>query len=218
MAKFKFHHSYDAFPFDGDLILNINSKGTKAVWTDDITGAKIITEGHDLKGGGSDLLSSGKIESVTIIDAEGEKYLSVTGLKANARTVTDIVDSYGAEAGILYLARKADRVIGSNEDDFLVGGRHDDVMTGKAGSDYFVFSAEMQNAKSGKHVEFDTITDFDTTGADRDYLALPEEFDFRGVHKGEDTLLTFSDGSKLLLEHVTKAEFQTYLTELASML
>jgi Ca2+-binding RTX toxin-like protein len=63
-----------------------------------------------------------------------------------------------------------DRLSGGDGDDVLNGGRGADVMTGGAGFDKFIVGSPHEG---GYHVPpVDTITDFTTTGADRDMIGL----------------------------------------------
>jgi hypothetical protein len=216
MAKFKYSQNIeDALDdLEGDLMLHVKPDGRKAVWVDDVSGARIVYEGRNLAASTTDpdMLGGGRITSIEMIDPNGKPVASITEFQIKA---TDLMAAYesGGSAGIaLYLAQGDDRVIVSKEGDLLIAGAGDDEMTGKAGSDLFEFQALVLDGRNARPVEAerDVITDFDTRGADADELGLHQDFTYRGCHHGDDTLLTFEDGSTLLLEGVKKAAFEHY--------
>jgi len=105
----------------------------------------------------------------------------------------------GAFANVLDGGSGADILIGSENADQMIGGTGNDEMTGNGGADSFVF-----DMNSGH----DTITDFEL-GVDT--------FDLEGGQtisslsaSGPDTLVTFGDGSTVLLQNLVVAD-QTQL-------
>ncbi|WP_300074641.1 calcium-binding protein [uncultured Ruegeria sp.] len=87
-----------------------------------------------------------------------------------------------------------DELDGGSGDDVLTGGSGNDTLTGGSGSDTFVFKED-----SGE----DTITDFNV---DEDVIAISGlndlNYDLDLEQKGDDTVLTLDDGSKVILEDV----------------
>lgn len=211
MAKFKYHQIIEvAFgPFADDLSLDINKKKTEAVWSSE-TGAEVRFEGIGLKGNSDDVLTAGKITSVTVFDAEHHKALTITDLDIKATKFMDVLFDQGTDPLLFFLTKGNDRVIGNGGDDTIFGGAGNDILTGKGGSDLFYFQKYNPGveAKTGK--ETDVITDLDITGDDADQLVIQQDFVSAKTNKGQDTLLTFDDGSTLLLEGVKRSEFKEY--------
>lgn len=220
MAKFRFYQDYEtAFgQFTGAMSLHINNKKTEAVWTSD-RGAEITFGGTGFKGNSDDILTAGQITSIKILDDEHDRALTVTDLDVKATKVMDKLEK-GPEDLLFFLTRGDDRVIGNWRADVIFGGAGNDVLTGKGGNDIFYFRTyEESTAEAKTRKETDVITDFDTTGVDADFLYMDktEEFTYTRANKGHDTLLTFEDGSSLLLEGVKRSEFREYLETSAVM-
>ena len=84
-----------------------------------------------------------------------------------------------------------DTLNGGDGDDILIGGAGNDSLTGGAGADVFMF---------GPGAGADTVVDFQV-GIDRlDVSAFGG--DFSAIQSGVSTLLTFSDGSTVILLNV----------------
>ena len=213
MAKFKYSQNIESFIFDGDDVsLSINGKGTTAVWVDESSDVTITLKGKGFAAeeGNENLLGSGKIDSAVIKDGDNDLIVSATNLNAKAAGLTNAFELGGAQAIAFYLAKGDDKVTGSGQGDYIVGGSGDDVLTGKGGSDTFYFHAQQSSPElKVMAAEYDVITDFDVKGNNADRLAFDQDFDVKA--QGQDTLLKFDDGSSLLLEGVKKAQFQDYL-------
>lgn len=215
MAKFKYSQILEG-TFEGSLDLKVKKQGTVAVWTDDTSGAQIKLEGKnfEVSSEDEDYLSAGKINTVEITNGDKKDVLEITGLNLKATKVMDAFNE-GGQLGVLYYITKGDdEIIGSKKADQLIGGAGNDTMTGGKGSDYFDFHTAVVWEPRGKATaEADVIKDFDTTGDDHDTLnmSLNMEWSYKKIHQNQDTLVTWDDGSTLLLEGVTKAEFKTYI-------
>ncbi|MGV3551809.1 hypothetical protein [Rhizobium sp.] len=214
MAKIKYARDLEGnFYFDGgDLALKVNQKGTKAVWVDESSNVTITLKGSKLAAFDENpgYLGAGKFTSATIVDGEDRLVFSVSDVKLKAKGLSDAYDDNGSAGVAYFLAQGDDRVIGSNKSQIILGGAGDDVLTGKGGSDYFIFQGQgLGPNKVGP--EYDVITDFTLKGEDRDTLQLNMAYTLQKKHDNTDTLLKFEDGSTLLLEGVKKAQFQDYL-------
>jgi Ca2+-binding RTX toxin-like protein len=99
-----------------------------------------------------------------------------------------------------------DAINGGKGSDYIYGEAGNDKLTGGKGSDYFVFEATVEGGNGD-----DVITDFDVKGEQIDFLWVYSSYDYTGTNKGRDTLLSFEDGSSILLEDVKKADFQAYI-------
>ena len=215
MANFKYFYNYSAgfSQFEVMALVNINTKKTEALWTND-DGAIITFEGTGLKGSlEDDALTAGQVTSITVMHPEVGKLVTITDLDIKATKIMDKLEE-GPEAMLFFLSKGDDRVIGYGDEDLVFGGAGDDVMTGKGGADIFYFrhiEEGADRAKAGK--EKDVITDFDTTGenADQIYAEAEELTNYKKANDGKDTLITFDDGSTLLLEDVKRSKFKEYL-------
>ena len=94
-----------------------------------------------------------------------------------------------------------DRLFGGAGNDFLYGHRGDDIMTGGKGADTFVFATGYDN---------DTVTDFDLTGSDHDFIRL-DYYLYKGMTYSEvdgNVTLTLASGDSLTLTGVTQAQIE----------
>lgn len=213
MAKIKYALNLDGdFNFDSDSFdLHVNGKGTNAVWLDEESGVSITLMGKNLSESeeNPDMLGGGKFTSVTVEDAEDRLVFSVTDVKFKAADISGAYEANGSPGIAFFLTSGDDRVVGSNKAQIILGGAGDDVMTGKGGSDHFIFQGEgVAQRKAG--AESDVITDFDVKGDDRDTLQINYDFTLHAKDHGHDTLLRFENGSTLLLEDVTMKQFEHY--------
>lgn len=225
MAKFQFTDLFfGGSAFMGELELKVDSDRERAVYTDQMTGAKIIAYGDNLKeaAGTEGHFSAGVIDKLVFKTGEGEVLVTVTegDFKAkslNAGFTTDGVGGIfqglfggddlirgGANNEPLYGQKGDDRIYGGLGADTIYGGRGDDVLTGGKDSDTFDLQSDLG-------VFHDRITDLDITGNDRDYLMLAYDIEKTGkTNGGKDTLITFENGATLELDGVTRADFIDY--------
>ena len=222
MAKFKYNQNIDGdIGFDGALDLQVKTNGKVAIWTDDVTGAeiKVVGEDFEVSGENEDYLGAGKIHSVVVTDDNDKTVVTVSDLNIKATKVMAAFEEMGV-SGLLYaITLGDDKVIGSNKGDYLLGGAGDDVMTGGKGSDYFEFHAQTLMETLKVKPEHDVITDFDWKGQDADDLQYVGEYKLKSINDGDDTRITWlDDGSTLVLEGVTKAQFQHWVDAQDSLL
>jgi Ca2+-binding RTX toxin-like protein len=94
-----------------------------------------------------------------------------------------------------------DTLLGRGGSDWLYGHRGNDTLTGGIGADTFVFLAGYDH---------DTITDFDLTGSDHDFIRMDYYLydDIVYTEADGDVTLTLSTGDALTLLNVTAAEIQ----------
>lgn len=218
MAKLKYlqNISEQSEDFTGDFDLTVKQNGKQATWVVDGSGAQVVLEGTGLAASEEqpDWIGAGKITGVTLINGDEKQVVDISGLNIKATKLTAVYESEGV-AGLLNLVTSGDdTVVGTKKADYLISGAGDDELTGKGGSDTFSFHALVFEEAGKKSSEADVITDFDVKGDDRDYLELDQDYSVKGVHKQHDTLLTFDDGSTLLLEGVTKKQFTAYMDSL----
>ena len=221
MAKIQFGTNVTT-GFTGEQELSFNGQHTKAVITFD-GGGKIIFFGDGLKGTAEGQLKAGTVDKVVFTNGAGDNFLVAEGnykalalgeayaqeeglglLKAMSAHDDHIIGSKFSDS-LLGGGRGDDKIDGRGGADIVYGGRGDDVLTGGIGQDHFAFVAT-----DGKG--HDVITDFDLIGSETDVLELSdlEIISTKGAHGGDDTMLTLNDGSTILLQDVTKAEFTAF--------
>ena len=203
------------------LDLVVNGKHEKAVYSLE-DGGKMIVYGEHLKMQGGELVD-GSIDKVVFKNDEGDSAIFATQLKLRAEKFGEAAADGGGQLAFLSLFGGNDVYHGTDDDDFslnggrgddeifghkgtdgLVGGRGDDELTGGKGSDVFAFYI-------AEGVDHDVIRDLHTTGPEIDELEIEESIEsVKSVHGGDDTLLKLADGSTILIEDVTKAEFNDY--------
>jgi Ca2+-binding RTX toxin-like protein len=219
MAKIKWNDS-NAQGFGGELLLSINAQHTKAVFTDDMFGGKIIFYGEDLKAKAG-TLDSGSVDKVVFKDGEGNEIVVATGGNYKASAFGNAIEQGQALGAYNALFGGNDTVTGSGGNDSLIGlrgddeifggkgmdsiqgGRGDDELTGGAGADTFYFEND--------RVQHDIIHDFVLAGEATDDLEINGEvINIKAIHDGDDTKLFLDNGSTIILEDVRKADFMDY--------
>lgn len=215
MAKLKYilNLSLASDDFTGGFTLSVADSGKTANWISDETDAELRFTGKNLSAGDDDVFDGGTINGMRLVNPENQTILDITGLHVNAVTLGAAFEDNGIYYALAVATNGDDTVTGSKKDDYLNSGAGDDVLTGKGGSDTFVFQSMVgfrSNAKvSPQH---DVITDFQAKGQDADLLIAQQEYlGFKPIHDGEDVRLKFEGGSTLVLEDVTKSEFQYWL-------
>lgn len=105
-----------------------------------------------------------------------------------------IVGSYDRDR--LFGEAGDDNIKGGKGKDYLIGGEGGDILKGGGGSDIFVFSVT-----DG----LDTISDFDTSGRNKDLLYIRGEegsSDLKMSQRGADVIIEFSPDNKIVLQNV----------------
>ena len=224
MAKITFAETlFGGFTYQGTPQLAINNAHTRAVYTDDVTGDKIIITGDHLKAqaGNDDLFAAGTVESVKFQRADGNVMLTVSDGHFNAEKLSAALDGdgvYGLYTATLggkdkiYGSTNNDNLMGLNGDDQIFGGKGndtirgglgDDEMAGGNGSDRFIFYSEDKG--------HDIIKDFDVEGPVFDTLELQVGVEsIKKAGGGADTMIHLDNGATILLDGVEKADFIDY--------
>lgn len=227
MAKVVFESNNISDVFDGDISVAINPNRKKATYTDDTTDGSLVFVGSNLhkQSGDIPLLSAGTVEKLVINDNTGLLAGTVTELNVKAKALSDAFVEGGLMGMISLMLAGKDTIIGSDDGDVLfgfgkadvikggkgedqiTGGRGDDILVGGKDSDMFFFVIP----DDGKGD--DIIKDFDVEGEVKDFLGIQgdEITGMARANQNHDTLLTLGNGSTILLEGVTKAEFKVYL-------
>ena len=217
MAKFiyKLNVTEYSSEFEGDFDLTVKKNGKEATWVngDEEIGSKIVVEGDKLvRAEEGDHFESGKITGLTVFNSDEKILVDVSNLNLKAAKLSAVFLEDGLYAALNLITEGDDTVVGTKKADLLYSGAGDDTLTGKGGSDTFIFQAFVEEEVAKKSGELDTITDFDVKGDDKDYLQVDAAFDsIQKINKNHDVQINFDDGSALILEGVTKKQFQTYL-------
>lgn len=228
MAKFVFGETlFGGNIYQGNQDLKINSSHTKAVYTDDQSGDKIIVTGENLKATGSndDLFSSGTVETVKFQRSDGEVMVTVSQGHFDAEKLFKTLDQdgvgsvfeamfggkdqiYGSSHNDLLKGMNGDDLIsGGKGDDTIRGGRGDDEISGGGGADTFVFYTEDKG--------HDVIKGFDIEGPVVDHLELePGIGSITKSGGGADTMIHLDNGATILLQGIEKADFVDYWNSL----
>ena len=224
MAKITFGETlFGGFIYQGNPELTINNAHTRAVYTDDVTGDKIIITGDHLKAqaGNDDLFAAGTIQKVKFQRDDGEVMLTVSEGHFNAEKLSNALDKdgiYGLYTAALggkdkiYGSTNNDGLIGSTGDDQIFGGKGndtikgglgDDEISGGEGADTFVFYTEDKG--------HDVIKGFDIEGPVVDHLELePGISSITKSGGGADTMIHLDNGATILLQGIEKADFVDY--------
>ena len=224
MAKITFSETYfGGFIYQGNLDLTINKSHTRAVYTDDQSGDKVIITGDHLKAqaGNHDLFASGTVDTVKFQRSDGEVMVSASKGHFDAEKLTEALDQDGVFSIYDSMFGGKDQIYGSDDNnpidgqngddlifggkgnDTIHGGRGDDEMSGGSGSDTFVFYV----ADKGH----DVIRDFDIDGPVFDYLQLSANVEsIKKAGGGEDTMIHMDNGATILLDGIERADFMDY--------
>jgi Ca2+-binding RTX toxin-like protein len=188
-------------------VLTSSSGSTVTFATDGGDGDQVIIEGTNLATDGK-TMTGGTIAKVTFEDAAGNPYAVVDDLHLKATKLEE--DQFGnLDANSMdYVLLAGDDVIhgtvgrdfpnGRDGDDRIFGSRGKDAFWGEAGNDTITGGAGHDRFYIGPHpgpsYGHDVITDFHTSGPDKDYL-MAENDSFTITKSGKhDTLINYDDG------------------------
>jgi Ca2+-binding RTX toxin-like protein len=217
--------------FNGTAELKISGNRQRATYADGLTEGKLVFLGSNfVRDGETPYLSGGKIHTLRITDENDDFAFKLTGADINAKNLPHSYTTGDLTGLLTVMLSGKDRMIGSDDgdylsgygktdwingktgDDFITGGRGNDILTGGPGTDTFHF-VPTEDGKS-----HDRIIDFDIEGPIVDHLFI-EPIDplsikaVDAIHKGHDTLLTLSGGSTILLDNIRKADLMDYFAE-----
>lgn len=225
MAKVAFMNNNINDIFNGEAELRISRDGTKATYTDGLTQGKLVFVGSGFdRDGSTEFMSGGKIKQVLITDENNEFAFKLTGADVKARDLPHDYTSGDLVGLLTTMLHGKDKILGSDDgdflagyggkdrikgligDDFITGGRGDDTLTGGPGTDTFHF---VPNEDGRSH---DVITDFDIVGDTVDHLFIEgsEITSIREVNHHRDTLVHLGGQSTVLLQNIREADLYEY--------
>ncbi|RYG95961.1 MAG: hypothetical protein EON57_15820 [Alphaproteobacteria bacterium] len=186
---------------------------------EDKDGTAMVFSGNNFQRTDS-VVTGGTIKRADIYNADGDKLYSFETFTASAQEVYkafsfdkdpmriihgmmegDDTVSGTKRADNLWGFGGDDVLLGRGGSDWLYGHRGNDTLTGGVGADTFVFLAGYDH---------DTITDFDLTGSDHDFIRMDYYLYSDIVYTEADgnVTLTLSTGDALTLLNITTAEIQ----------
>lgn len=100
-----------------------------------------------------------------------------------------------------------DKIQGGTGADRLIGGIGADHLDGDTGNDIFIGGAGADTFYGGGPSGDDIVRDFDTQGADHDWIKNETMFQVTWSQSGKDTLVKFGSGDTMLLLDVRASQF-----------
>jgi Ca2+-binding RTX toxin-like protein len=202
--------------FDGKTLKLTELTGTSFT-LEDKDGTSMVFSGSNFERTDS-VITGGTIKGAEFFNADGDRLYTFESLSADAETVYKAFSFdkdplrilHGLMSGndSVFGTKRADSLWGFGGDDilsgkggndWLYGHRGDDTLSGGTGADTFVFAQGYDN---------DTVTDFDLTGSDHDFIRIDYYLyrDLVYTEAGGSVTLTMSTGDSLTLLNVTQAE------------
>lgn len=180
-------------------------------------------------------ITGGRLDRLIFRDPQGNALATATELRGfDAYFVYNtIVTTSGAELHVPLFA-KGDTILGSGGNDRMDGFAGNDLLKGRAGNDHLVGGAgadRMFGGAGNDEIDGDTgndifiggagsdtffgagpsdhdiIRDFDTQGADHDWIQNETIFPVTWAKAGKDILITFGTGDTMLLLDVKASQF-----------
>lgn len=210
---------YDNFAqFDGDT-LKLKDMTSGSFRLEDKDGTAMVFSGNNFQRTDS-VVTGGTIKRAEFFNSDGERLYTFENVTADAQQIykTFSLDKdpmriiHGMMEGndTVSGTKRADNLWGFGGDDTLVGRggtdwlyghRGNDTLTGGIGADTFVFLAGYDH---------DTVTDFDLTGSDHDFIRMDYYLYSDAVYTEADgnVTITLSTGDALTLLNVTTSEIE----------
>lgn len=202
--------------FDGKT-LKMTELAGDTFTLEDKDGTSMVFKGNNFERTDS-VVTGGTIKSAQFFNADGDRLYTFEGVTADAETVYKaftldqdplrIIHGLMEGNDTVSGTKKGDSLWGFGGDDtlngkggmdWLYGHRGNDTLTGGTGADTFVFLTGYDN---------DTVTDFDLTGTDHDFIRM-DFYLFQDIVYTEvagNVTLTLPSGDSLTLLNVTQAE------------
>lgn len=204
--------------FDGNT-LKLRSMSGDTFTLKDRDGTSMVFSGNNFDRT-ERVVTEGTIKGATFYNGDGEKIYSFENLTADAEVIYKAFtldkdpmriiqgllegsDTVGGtkRADTLWGYAGDDTLFGKAGADLLSGGTGNDTLAGGTGADTFVFAAGSDH---------DTVTDFDRTGSDHDFIRM-DYFLFDDIVYSEaagDVTLTLSTGDSLTLIGIAQAQIE----------
>lgn len=211
--------NFDNFSqFDGRT-LKLTALDGDSFTLKDKDGTSMVFEGKNFERTQS-VVTGGTIESAEFFNSDGKRIYTFENLSVDAevvykaftldkdpfRILHGLMDGDDTVSGTkkndsLWGFAGNDRLYGKAGNDWLYGHRGDDVLTGGKGRDTFVFLVGYDH---------DTVTDFDRTGTDHDFIRM-DYYLFDDIVYSEangSVTLTLPTGDALTLNNITQAQIE----------
>lgn len=204
--------------FDGKTLKITKFNDESFTWKDK-DGTSMVFEGENFEKT-QGVITDGTIQSAEVFNNKGQRIYTFDNLDVDAADIFKTFSFKSDPIRILHGLMDGDDTVtgsakkdsmwgfGGNDtlngrggNDWLYGHRGDDILTGGAGADTFAFLTGYNN---------DTVTDFDLTGADHDFIYIDyylyKKMTF--TQDGADLILELASGDTLTLENVTQAQIE----------
>lgn len=202
--------------FDGKTLKMTDLAGDTFT-LEDKDGTSMVFKGNNFESTDT-VVTGGTIKSARFFNADGEKLYTFENVTADAETVYKafsldkdpfrilhgLMDGDDTVSGTkkgdsLWGFGGNDTLAGKSGEDSLYGHRGNDTLTGGTGADTFVFLTGYDN---------DTVTDFDLTGSDHDFIRMDYYLfdDIVYTENAGSVTLTMASGDSLTLLNVTQAQ------------
>jgi Ca2+-binding RTX toxin-like protein len=210
---------YDNFAqFDGDT-LKLKDMTSGSFRLEDKDGTAMVFSGNNFQRTDS-VVTGGTIKRAEFFNSDGERLYTFENVTADAqqiyktfsldkdpmRIIHGMMEGNDTVSGTkradnLWGFGGDDTLIGRGGTDWLYGHRGNDTLTGGIGADTFVFLAGYDH---------DTVTDFDLTGSDHDFIRMDYYLYSDAVYTEADgnVTITLSTGDALTLLNVTTSEIE----------
>lgn len=196
------------FPFSefGQPTL-ISSNGKSATYSD-TNGDRLVMRGTNLTVEGG-VLVDGMITSMTMYNSQGVKYDALTEFRFDAENLPEVDGLFAYDTHVLIMSGN-DTVLGTKKSDGLGGWEGRDIIRGFGGVDYLHGGAGNDRITGGPGADefninigggHDTITDFQSPGADRSKhdTIYHSAGSFAVKQRGDDTVIEFDNGTSVTL-------------------
>lgn len=211
--------NFDNFSqFDGKTLRLTKLDGDEFTMKDR-DGTSMVFEGRNFDRTAS-VVTGGTITSAEFFNSDGKRIYTIEGLSVSAQSVykaftldkdpmrilhglmdgNDRVTGTAKDDSIWGFGGN-DKLFGKAGDDWLYGHRGDDILTGGKGSDTFVFLVGYDH---------DTVTDFDRTGTDHDFIRMDYYLfdDIVYSQSNGNVTLTLPTGDSLTLLNIAQSKIE----------
>ncbi len=204
--------------FDGDT-LTLKALDGDSFTMKDKDGTSMVFEGDNFERTQS-VVTGGTITSAEFLNSDGKRLYTFENLSVEAELVYKAFTFDNDPYRILHgLMDGNDTIVGTTRRDSIWGFAGDDTLKGRDGKDWLYGHRGDDTLIGGKGrdtfvflvgYDHDTVTDFDRTGSDHDFIRMDYYLYDDIVYSETDgnVTLTLSTGDSLTLRNVTQAQIE----------
>jgi Ca2+-binding RTX toxin-like protein len=192
----------------GTAELTVDRESKNRIELEDEFGNRIEFEGKKLEWDEDDGLIAGKVDEITVSDADGD-IVNIKDFKTSAEAIQAAFDAGGLTGVSTVLQKAADEIKGSTGDDWLYGYRGDDLIKGDKGDDFLFGGRGADSFVFEANAGTDGVKDFNTDGKNHDVIAVDAELLGTATWErdGKNLVVTFEDQGSIELKNVRESEF-----------